>query len=340
MMYQEIRQPCYNRHMPLDVLETPHPSSAREPAPEVVALGEVMVLFWPSGGESLESAARYERSFGGAEANLSIALARLGHRVRWISRLGDDAFGRYVRATLEREGVEVRASSDPAAPTAVFFKERVTHGPRRVAYYRRGSAASRLGPDDLSAEQLAGARVLHLTGITPALSASCAAAVEHAITLARAAGLLVCVDPNVRPQLWPSADACRDALRALLARSDVALLGHEDAEILYPGLGEEEVVRAVQAAGPRTVVLKLGERGALGLRDETWARVDAVPVEVVDTVGAGDGFDAGFIAGWLRGLTLAESLSLGAKVGAAAVAAAGDWEGYPTTAALGLPAYP
>lgn len=316
------------------------PPAVVGPAPEVVTLGEIMVLFWPTGGESLEAATRYERSFGGAEANLSIALARLGHRTRWISRLGDDAFGRYVRATLEREGVEVRAPVDPAAPTAVFFKERVTQGPRRVVYYRRGSAASRLGPDDLVADQLVGARALHLTGITPALSPSCAAAVDRAITLGRASGLLVCFDPNVRPQLWPSAAACREALCTLLARCDLVLLGHEDAEVLFPGLGEEEVVRAIRAMGPRGVVLKLGERGALGLRDETWARVAAVSVEVVDTVGAGDGFDAGFIAGWLRGLSLAESLSLGAMVGAAAVAVAGDWEGYPTAAALGLPAHP
>src|SRR5262249_13059995 len=157
----------------------------------------------------------YERSFGGAESNLCIALARLGHRPRWISRLGDDAFGRYIRATLEYEGVQVDAGVDATAPTAVFFKERIATRRRRGAHYRRGSAASRLAPDDLRPHHFLGARVVHVTGITPALSASCAAAVDRALVLARTAGAIVSVDPNVRPQLWPSKQSCRETLRAL-----------------------------------------------------------------------------------------------------------------------------
>jgi len=299
-------------------------------AVEVVTLGEAMVLFWPRAGESLAEAAMYERSFGGAESNAAIALARLGHTPRWISRLGADPFGRYIRASLQREGARVDAPADPHAPTAVFFKEQAAHGPRRVFYYRRGSAASRLEPDDLSPAQFAGARLLHLTGITPALSPSCAAAVDHAIALARAAGLLVCVDPNVRLQLWPSDDACRDTLRGLMARADLVLLGHEDAATLFPGLDEGAVIGAVRALGPRTVVLKLGERGARGATDSEDVQVEPYPVVVADSVGAGDGFDAGFMAGLLRGLPLAGCLALGARVGTAAVTVAGDWEGYPT----------
>ena len=303
---------------------------------EVVALGETMVLFWPAHGGSLEVASYYERSCGGAESNFCIALARLGHRARWISRLGDDAFGRYIRTTLEREGVQVVAPADARAPTAVFFKERVAAGRRRVLYYRRGSAASRLAPDDLRPDHFIGARVLHLTGITPALSASCAAAVEQALALARAAGALVSVDPNVRPQLWPSERACRETLRDLVARADLVLLGHEDAEVLYPGLSEDAVIDAVRSGGAATVVLKLGERGAVAVQDGAWARVEAHPVSVVDTVGAGDGFDAGFVAGWLRGFPLPRCLALAARIGAAAVAVAGDWEGYPTAQEVGL----
>ncbi len=312
------------------------PRDALTAPAEVVTLGETMVLFWPADGAPLEQAATYERSMGGAESNFAIALARLGHAVRWISRLGDDPFGRYVRGTLEREGVQVVAPIDPAAPTAVFFKERVTAGQRRVYYYRRGSAASRLSPDDLQPEMFAGARLLHLTGITPALSDSCAAAVERALELARAAGLTVSIDPNVRPQLWPDAATCRRTLRALLGRADVVLLGHEEAALLYPGLGERAVIEAVRDGAATTVVLKLGERGALACRQGEWARVEAYPVKVIDTVGAGDGFDAGFIAGWLRGYALERCLALAARVGAAAVAAAGDWEGYPMAGELGM----
>ncbi len=302
---------------------------------DVVTLGETMVLLWPTGAARLEDAATYERSLGGAESNLAIALARLGLRPRWISRLGDDPFGRYTRATLEREGVVVDAPVDTDAPTAVFFKERIAHGPRRVYYYRRGSAASHIEPSDLSAAQFAGARLLHLTGITPALSTGCAATVDRAITLARAAGARVCVDPNVRPQLWPEPKVGITALHALMARADLVLLGDEDAAYLFPGLSDPAVLDAVRALGPHMVALNLGARGARAVLDGEDVSVTPYPVAVVDSVGAGDGFDAGFIAGLLRGDPLPRCLALGARIGAAAVATTGDWEGYPTSRELG-----
>ena len=298
---------------------------------DVVTLGETMVLFWPDAGAPLERADLFHRTIGGAESNLSIALARLGHRVLWVSRVGDDPFGRYLRATLQHEGVRVDAPSDPRAPTGVFFKERVASGPRRVLYYRRGSAASLLRPEQLEALDFTGVRVLHLTGITPALSASCAAAVRAAIRSARAAGAMVSFDPNVRLQLWESEQGCRRELLALIALADLVLLGDEDAAILFPGLDEAAVLAAVRALGPGTAVLKLGARGAIASGSGRVEAVPAYPVVPVDTVGAGDGFDAGFIAGLLRGRDLRRCVQLGAWIGAAAVTSPGDWEGYPTT---------
>ncbi len=306
------------------------------PTHDVVTLGEAMVLLWPTNGESMDEAASYQRSFGGAESNTCIALARLGLRALWISRLGDDPFGRYVRVVLEREGVRVAAQIDAVAPTAVFFKERVTDGPRRVYYYRRGSAASYLGPDDIHAKQIISARMLLISGITPALSSSCAAAVDRAIDLAREAGVLVCVDPNVRPRLWSSLDEAGRAGRALIARADLVLLSDEDAAVLFPGLGEDDVLNTVQVLGPGTVVLKRGARGARARQGVQEATVDAYSVTVVDSVGAGDGFNAGFLAALLRGDDLAHCLMLGARVGAAVVAVVGDWEGCPFVEDLGL----
>jgi len=303
---------------------------------EVVTVGETMALFWAEDDAGLERATLYRRSFAGAESNVCVALARLEHRSRWISRLGDDAFGRHIRTGLEREGVLVDAAVDQDTPTGVFFKERAREGPRQVVYYRDGSAASRLAPRDLAAAQVAGARVLHLTGITPALSPSCAAAVDRAIDLARAADMLICVDPNVRLRLWPSADACRRALLALIARADVALIGHEDAAILFPDRDVDAVLAAVRALGPRRVVLKRGAQGAVAETDEGRVAVPAYAVATIDTVGAGDGFDAGFLAGLLEGAPLPQCLVLGARVGAAAVAHVGDWEGYPRRGEIGL----
>jgi len=197
-------------------------------------------------------------------------------------------------------------------------------------------AASHMTPADLVPAQFVGARLLLISGITLALSPTCAATVGRAVELAHAEGLLVCVDPNVRPQLWSDPNECRAAMRALIAGADLAFLGDEDAAYLFPGLDEEAVLSAVRALGPRTVVLKLGARGARAVRDGEEARVAPHPVAVVDTVGAGDGFNAGFVAGLLRDEALPRCLALGARVGAAAVAVAGDWEGYPTAGELGL----
>src|SRR5262249_9227825 len=192
-----------------------------------------------------------------------------------------------------------------------------------------GSAASRLGPEDLRPEAFEGARIVHLTGITPALSASCAAAVAKAIKLAHAAGALVSFDPNYRPRLWDMA-AARAALRPILEQIDILLMGHEDAHAVL-GEGDDEALLGRGAVlGARVVVLKRAERGALALADGQRYAAPAHPVErVVDPVGAGDGFDAGFLAGWLRGDGIEQSLELGARIGAAAVEVLGDYAGYP-----------
>jgi 2-dehydro-3-deoxygluconokinase len=299
--------------------------------PDIVTLGECMAVLYPPEPVTLDDTPSLLLDIGGAEANLSIALCRLGLSARFISRVGDDPFGQRMRATLAGEGVDVSAlTTDPAAPTGVFFREWLPDGARRVYYYRAGSAASRLGPGDLRPELFAGARVVHLTGITPALSASCAEAVSRAIELAHEAGALVSFDPNYRPKLWKP-EAARAALLPLLRQSDIILMGHEDAAAVFDTAGEDEAaLDAAAALGARVVVLKCAERGAFARAEGRTIHAPAAPVErVVDPVGAGDGFDAGFLAGWLRGDSLEDSLRLGARVGAASVQALGDYAGYP-----------
>lgn len=298
--------------------------------PDVVTLGECMAVLYPPDPVTLDEARTLLLDVGGAEANLSIALARLGHTARFISRLGDDPFGRRVRAVLAAEGVDTSALMvDAGAPNGVFFREWLADGARRVYYYRAGSAASRLTPGDLTSDQFAGARILHLTGITPALSSSCAAACIRAIELARAAGALVSFDPNFRPRLWSAVQA-RETLLPLMRAADIILMGHEDAQALLGSGDDQEALTAAAALGARIVVLKRAERGALALVDGQRFEAPATPAtRVIDPVGAGDGFDAGFLAGQLRGWGISESLTLGARVGAAAVAALGDYAGYP-----------
>lgn len=293
---------------------------------EVITLGEAMVVLYPANPVSLDEVDAVTMSIGGAESNLAILLSRLGHRVAFLSRVGDDPFGRRIRAVLEVEGVDTtHLISDPQARTGVFFREWLPDGARRVFYYRSGSAASRLSPADLRAEMFSGTRLLHLTGITPALSADCAAAVEQAIELAHAAGALVSFDPNYRSSLWSPA-AARDALLPLMSRVDILLMGHEESRAILEVEDEEDALRRGSELGARVVVLKKAERGSSALAGATLVSALIEDVSAaIDPVGAGDAFDAGFLSGWLRGDSLEQALRLGSRLGAATVRVVGDY---------------
>lgn len=297
---------------------------------EVVTLGECMAVLYPAEPISLEQAPSLVIDIAGAEANLAIGLSRLGHHVQFMSRVGDDPFGRRIRAVLAAEGVDTtHLLTDATASTGVFFRECLPDGLRRVFYYRRNSAASQIAPEDLQAEIFAGARIVHLTGITPALSSSCALAVARAIELAHAAGARVSFDPNYRAQLWDASTA-RKVLLPLMAQSDIILLGHEDAHALFGCEEEANILARCAELEAEIVVLKRAERGVSAFTKDIALEIEAEKVAaVIDPVGAGDGFNAGFLAGWLHGYSLEEALRLGARLGAAAVTTLGDYAGYP-----------
>lgn len=297
---------------------------------DVVTLGETMAVLYPGTPVTLDDADALLLNIGGAESNLAIALARQGISVRFVSRIGDDPFGARIRATLDREGVDTTyLQVDAAAPTGVFFREWLPDGARRVYYYRKNSAAAHMTPGDLRAEMFAGAKIVHLTGITPALSATCAATVAHAIELAHAAGALVSFDPNYRARLW-TPEVARAALLPLIAQADIVLLGHEDAAAIFGTSDDEATLHELAQLHATICVLKRAERGAIALVAGQQISAPAVPVAaVVDPVGAGDGFNAGFLAGYLRGDSTEAALHLGAQIGAACVATLGDYAGYP-----------
>lgn len=299
--------------------------------PEVMTFGECMAVLYPPDPVTIDAAPLLKWDIGGAEANCAIALARMGVSVRFHSRVGNDPFGRKIIATLSGEGVDTSAVSiDATRPTGVFFREWLADGARRVFYYRSGSAAANMGPEDLDASQFVGIKALHLTGITPALSERAAATCTRAIALAKAAGVMITFDPNFRPRLWSAAQA-RATLTPLAAASDIILMGHEDAAALFGEGDDEHYLTSAQQLGIKTIVLKRAERGALALVDGQRYEAEVVKAErVIDPVGAGDGFDAGFIAARLRGKSIPESLHVGAIVGAGSVAHLGDYAGYPT----------
>ncbi len=300
-------------------------------SPEVVGLGETMVLLMAEQPGPLREASSFRRLVGGAEANVAVGLCRLGHSAGWIGRVGDDGFGRVVLHRLRGEGVDLRhAGVDGDAPTGLMVREQREAGAIEVLYYRRGSAASRMGPEDVDEAYVAGARHLYLSGITPALSASCRQAVFHAAELARGAGVSVVFDPNMRRRLW-SEDEARPVLRDLAGRSDVVLPGLDEAELLTGERDPLLAARALLALGPRLVVLKLGASGALAATaDGAVVQVPAAPLaRVVDPVGAGDAFAAGLLAATLDGEPLAEALDLATRCAAHVMSAPGDMENLP-----------
>jgi 2-dehydro-3-deoxygluconokinase len=297
---------------------------------DVVTFGETMVLFTPMSVGPLRFVGQFEKTIGGAESNVAIALARLGHQVGWFSRLGQDEFGLYVRNYIRGEGVDTsQVIFDEQFPTAVFFKERRAAGDPKIYYYRSGSAASQISTEDLNESYIAQAKFLHLTGITPALSLSCQETIHAAIDIAKRSQSTVVFDPNIRLKLWSKEEA-KQALLAIALKSDIVMPGMDEGQLLTGKDTPEEIASFFIEKGAKVVVIKLGERGAFYAAQNESGYVEGVKVkQIVDTVGAGDGFAAGFLSGLLRGWSYQKAVELANRVGAFALTVAGDVEGYP-----------
>lgn len=303
-------------------------------APELVTIGESMIVLRGTRPGLLRHSETFSRSVGGAESNVAIGITRLGHSAGWISRLGDDEIGHYVLDTIRGEGVDVsRVRFDPQHNTGLYLKELSSVGDPRVVYYRQGSAASYLRPADLDEAYIRGARLLHITGIPPALSPSCREATFAAVEIARSAGVPISFDPNVRLKLWNAATA-RPVLLDLARHADIVLPGLSEGELLT---GEPEPLaqaRYLLAAGAKLVAIKTGPEGAVVAGSEGEDAVPGFVVSPVDTVGAGDAFAAAFLAGYLEGRPQLECARRGCAAGALATLDYGDWEGLPSTARL------
>jgi 2-dehydro-3-deoxygluconokinase len=298
----------------------------------VVTLGETMALLTAPSGRHLRGGSQLPIGIGGAESNVAIGLARLNVPVTWISRVGNDAFGSLITREIRAEGVRVLAAVDPVARTGLMVKEQLHGTPWRVRYYRDGSAAAQVSPADLDASVIADAQVLHLTGITAALSPSALATVRAAIEIAREAGTLVSFDVNHRAALWAPGEA-QDVLAELCGSADLVFAGIAEAALVLGSAStadEESLARGIAKLGARTVVLKLGARGALALVGDETHSAAADPVDVVDPVGAGDAFVAGYLSALVEQQPVGECLRRGNLLGGAVCRVAGDWEGLPT----------
>jgi 2-dehydro-3-deoxygluconokinase len=295
-------------------------------AVDVLTFGEAMVALRSAG--PLSQGGDLASHVVGAESNLAVALARLGHRTRWVSRLGAGSLGDLVLGRLRGEGVEVdHVVRDPDRPTGLMVVERRTADVIRVEYRRAGSAASALAPEDLEEALAAGARLVHLTGITCALSPSAHECVRHVARAAHAAGALVSLDVNYRSRLW-SRQQARDALRPLAGTVDVVIASDDELDLVADG-DETAAVAQLLGHGVSHVAVKRGADGASLWSGDGRYDAPAIPVTSVDPLGAGDAFSAGVVSGLLDALPPEQCLRRGAVLGAFAVSTSGDWEGLP-----------
>lgn len=307
------------------------------PALDVITFGEAMLLLVADRPGPLEQAEAFYKRTAGAETNVAIGLARLGLRVAWASRLGTDSMGRYLLAAMAKEGIDCsHVVCDATQATGFQFKGKVSDGSDPpVEYHRKGSAASHMGVADIDEAWLLSARHLHATGVFAAISASTLPAARKTMDLMRGAGRSVSFDPNLRPTLWATPELMRESINDLATRADWVLPGLEEGRILTGETNPEAIAHFYRQRGAKLVVVKLGSAGAYFDGEAGCGQIAGFPVaQVVDTVGAGDGFAVGVISALLDGLSVPEAVRRGAWIGARAVQVLGDSEGLPTRTEL------
>ncbi len=289
---------------------------------DVATLGESMVMVAPVRPERLTHAIDLQLEVGGAESNVALHLAKLGHRVSWTGRLGDDPFGQRVLRTIAAGRVDTSSAVlDPLGHTGVYFKDPHPTG-TRVHYYRADSAASRMNPELLGSIPIAFSRIVHLTGITPALSASCADLIDAVIDEAHRVGTAVSFDVNYRHALWP-VDRAAAALERLIRQSDIVFVGRDEAETVWGTTTAEQIHSRFPAPG--RLVVKDGDIGATEFFGQSVAFVPSLPVDVVEVVGAGDAFAAGYLSALLHGQNGEPALARGHSIAAEVLTTMADF---------------
>lgn len=296
---------------------------------DVITFGESMGLLYPEGSRGIGQGGIMAQSFGGAESNLAIGLARLGCTTGWFGQLGQDPVAQGIVKTLRGEGVDVsRVRYTDTSPTGLMLRESV-RGKSSVYYYRAGSAASRLTPDQVDAAYIAQARIVHFTGITAALSQSCLDTIRHVISVCKDNDVQISFDPNLRLKLW-NIEQARPILLELAQSCDYFLPGYDECKLLYQTDDDDTIFQNLRKLKAVTVVKSFHDNNVIVREND----VHSVPFDkvdkVIDTVGAGDGFCAGFLAGLSKGYSHEESVQLGGLTGSLVVQAPGDWEALPT----------
>lgn len=303
---------------------------------KVILFGEPMALFTAEEEGPLEEVELFRRSLAGAEVNVCTGLTRLGHKVEYITKLGEDPLGKYVKNFLDREGIGTSfITFDSIYKTATMIKSKVSSGDPVTDYYRKGSAFSHMTAEDIDKIDFDGVELVHVTGIPPALSLGCREATYRLIKKAKEKGAYITFDPNLRPALWESKEMMIKVINDLASKCDLILPGISEGLILTGSSDPDKIADFYQNLGVKEIIIKEGSKGAYVRTSSKTYRKQGFKVEkVVDTVGAGDGFAVGIISGILEGLELEESIVRANAIGAIQVAFVSDNEGLPTRAQL------
>ena len=294
----------------------------------VLTLGDAIITMNPTTMGPLRYVTHFEKKVGGAELNFAIACARLGLSTKFISRLGKDEFGRFIYNFVRGEGVDMDyVQFVEGYPTSLNFKEIREDGSGRTFYYRYHSPITTLTPDDIRPEMFKKIDVVHLTGVYLAINPQNKLVVQQVIRMAKKRGAKISFDPNIRLKLWTIEEA-REAFFTLFPSIDLLLTGREEISMILEN--ESETVWEEFATKYNIeLVIKDGGKGSKSYVNKRWYKQKAFPVTVVDTVGAGDGFDAGYIYALLHGYSYEERLRFANGVGALATTVSGDNEGFP-----------
>jgi 2-dehydro-3-deoxygluconokinase len=303
---------------------------------DVVTFGEAMAMFMANQPKRLHENSQFTLELAGAETNVAIGLARIGLKSGWASKVGNDAFGKFIMKRLQNENVDTNhVLIDNTYPTGFQLKSKVLEGDPEVQYFRKGSAASHLTPTDFNEAYFQGARHLHMTGIPLAISEGARTFSKHALSFMKKNGRKVSFDPNLRPTLWTSQEEMVREINEAAFKADYVFPGIAEGEILTGFKNPRDIASFYLEKGVELVVIKTGPDGAFYKTVSEEGTVQGFHVEkVVDTVGAGDGFAVGVISGLLEGLTIYNAVLRGNAIGSLAVQSPGDNDGYPTKAAL------
>jgi 2-dehydro-3-deoxygluconokinase len=303
---------------------------------EVLTIGEPMGLLVAEEVKPLKDVEHFTRYVCGAEVNFAVGLARLEHGVAYVSKIGNDPFGKHIKDFLLENKIDnCYVGYDDDHMTGMQLKAKVESGDPEVVNFRKNTAFSNLSANDIKNIDWTTLKHMHVTGIPPALSLSCRETIYKLMDIAREKGIRISFDPNLRPALWKDKAEMVRVINELAAKADLVLPGVSEGKILAGTDDPEAIADFYLKKGVKTVIVKVGAKGAfVKTQDDKFMSPGFKVEKVIDTVGAGDGFAVGVVSALLEGQTLKDAVHRGAAVGALAVMSPGDNEGLPTRAGL------